>query len=254
MTIDDYHASPGISNSGLGLMNRSPRHYRMRDGQDTKALADGRMIHTAVLEPEKFEGQYVFGPNVSRATKEWKAFQAANFGKICLKPSSTAGLEQVVAAVHEHPLAKVLLREADIEQSMAWIDIETGVMCRIRPDIISNGSMADLKKTACASPDRFARSCVDYGYHRQAAMYMQGYEILTGDRPEDFYFLAVEMTAPFCCEAYRVPQDMMESGARQYRKLLRLYADCLLADEWPGYSGNAVYVDINWPKWADKGV
>lgn len=254
MPIEIYHASSGISNSGLGLIAQSPRHYHKRAVSNTKALADGRMIHAAILEPEKFQEQYIFGPDVSRATKAWKTFESANFGKICLKPSETVGLEQAVDAIHNHPLAKVLLRNAEIEQSMAWVDPETGVLCRIRPDIISHGSMADLKKTACSSPKQFARSCVKYGYHRQAAMYMDGYEILTGERLEDFFFIAIEMTLPFCCEVYRVPPEMMESGKNQYRKSLQIYAECLKTDNWPGYGGGALSKDINWPTWADKEI
>lgn len=59
----DYHGGPGISKSGLDLINRSPLHYRAvvtaeNDNQPTAAQAIGTAAHSLILEPEQFVKEY----------------------------------------------------------------------------------------------------------------------------------------------------------------------------------------------------
>src|SRR5438094_594980 len=65
----DYHGGPGISNSGLALVRRSPLHYRAsklaaNDNQpkeSTPAQAIGTAFHALMLEPELFVRDYTLG-------------------------------------------------------------------------------------------------------------------------------------------------------------------------------------------------
>lgn len=60
---DQYHSGPGISKSGLDLINRSPMHYQFatsaaNDNEPTPAQAIGTAFHALLLEPHLFAQTY----------------------------------------------------------------------------------------------------------------------------------------------------------------------------------------------------
>lgn len=58
----EYHAADAVSRSGLTKIDRSIDHYReyVANGiEDSKALRTGTAIHTAILEPWKFQHDYI---------------------------------------------------------------------------------------------------------------------------------------------------------------------------------------------------
>lgn len=62
----EYHGGPGVSNSGLALIRRSPLHFRARqlaanDNAPTAAQAIGTAFHALLLEPESFYREYCLG-------------------------------------------------------------------------------------------------------------------------------------------------------------------------------------------------
>ena len=62
LPAEDYHAADAVSRSGLTKIDRSIDHYReyAANGiEDSKALRTGTAIHAAILEPEKFQHDYI---------------------------------------------------------------------------------------------------------------------------------------------------------------------------------------------------
>lgn len=65
----DYHTGPGISNSGLSLVRKSPMHYRVKKlaandnapQVSTPAQMIGTAFHALLLEPEFFYRDYCLG-------------------------------------------------------------------------------------------------------------------------------------------------------------------------------------------------
>ena len=80
MSNEEYHAALGLSNTGLTELARSPWHYYSRfldpsrpEPERKAGQLEGSLAHCAILEPDQIDLRYRVGPNVSRATKEWKA-------------------------------------------------------------------------------------------------------------------------------------------------------------------------------------
>jgi len=132
-----------------------------------------------------------------------------------------------------------------------WIDPETEVLCKCRPDWLIPGAIVDVKSTEDASAEAFMRSAYNWQYHLQAAFYMDGMAAAWDEQPEAFMFLAHEKTAPWASAYYFADGEMIEAGRVEYRKALRLYADCLSSDKWPGYA--ATLQPLGLPRWAKKG-
>ncbi len=264
MTNAEYHGSPGVSKSGLDLIARSPLHYWAkyldpnREPQlPTPAMRLGTAIHAAVLEPEDFMRGYHVAPAVDRRTKDGKAewekavAEAEEAGAELITSTDYDTCMRISEQVSSHPTArKVFSGLGQAEMSMFWTDMETGVLCKCRPDWLALPMIVDLKSTEDASAQGFQRSAWNYRYWVQAAWYMDGIEQATGQRPDAFVFAAFEKVPPHACAFYFAEQAMLDMGRAEYRKLLRTYADCLAADKWPGYDTTVQPLGV--PVWAAK--
>jgi exodeoxyribonuclease VIII len=231
-------------------------------GEETPARKFGSAVHCAVLEPRRFEDDYAPEPDVTapryeeysrpRATKAYREEVEAleSEGVTILKGPETRALEQIQAAVRGHPASGVILDgEGPAEASIVWTDPETGVPVKIRPDWIAEdvGAVVDLKTTTDAGPESFQKDFFNYGYYRQAWIYLTGCRA-AGYDVEHYTILAVEKSPPYATAVYRVRDDVMEWAKKEVRPLLDTFARCLEADEWPAYPTTVQL--INLPPWA----
>lgn len=297
LSNDAYHASEGVSNSGMTAILQSPLHYWEKylnpdreHKAPTPALIVGKAFHTLIGEPEKFSDQFALAPSKDDypqaiATIEDITARASQLGISlpkgkkdamfeALKASDPHAIlweelkEQIVAgktilsvdqwdkihrmrdAVAKHPAARVLLQDGTFEQSHYWRHIDADVLCKCRPDYIrKDGVIVDFKTTEDASKDAFQRSAWNYGYHRQAAFYLDGIQA-TGAGAGPFLFLVIEKEPPYAVAVYEADQEMIVAGRIQYMKALQTYAECLKANQWPGYPKTTQPLGI--PSWAKK--
>lgn len=256
----EYHGGQGISKSGLDLIAQSPLHYyaayldpKRQPREETPAMAIGTAIHSAVLEPDKFDADYLVLPECDRRTKEGKAIyaafaeQAQEGGKRVISADDYKACLAIAAQVRSHPAARVLFGQGIAEQSAYWVDKQTGVQCKARPDWLMAGGIVDVKSTENASAAAFQRSVVSWRYHVQAAWYLDGIKAATGDDAQAFMFAVFEKKAPYACAFYYADADMLELGRREYRRNLQTYAECMNSNSWPGYS--AEILPISLPVW-----
>lgn len=272
MTNDEHHSHDAIGSSGLKLIAKTPFHYwaQYRDPNrkpraQTKALRIGSMVHTATLEPHLFDETFTVLPEgLDRRTTEgkriWAEIVATN--KEPLTDAEFQDGKAMAEAVHRHPVTRVLFErcQAQTEVSIFWVDTETGVNCKIRPDIMvepcsmfPNGLLADLKTTEDASPVEFAKSVWNWEMHLQAAIYPEGFMAAFGTQaPPDFLWLAQEKSAPYANKYYACTPELSAYGMKEVNRLRRIYADCLQADRWPAYPPEVEPIAL--PAWADKVV
>ena len=253
-----YHADRScVSSSGLKQILRTPAHYQAylngASRKETPALFLGTAIHTRLLEPELYAQEYVVAPSLDKRTKEWKEFELANANKKILTPDQMVILEGIAHSVSQHQSAQTLLAGGLVEHSIIWQDEETGIWCKIRPDLLcvdfDTGICLDVKSTEDASPPEFVRSCVNYDYDLSAAMYLEGLRNVF-KRDFDFVFLPVEKSAPYGCALYGAPKEMIERGTRRFRNALALLKSCRESDQWPSYQEHGGYDVLDWPRWA----
>lgn len=237
MNIQDYHnMTDRISKSGLDKIHRSPAHFKTPQ-KETDAMRIGRIVHEYILEGVK---NFVTSPFDSFRTKEareWRDSQTL--------PIITADeVERIYAmdwAVHWHETAGNLFGYGAAEQTILFEEPTTGAACRCRLDYITkDNDILDLKTTDDASPAAFARSVRKYRYDVQAAFYLDGVEYATGIRPEHFYFIAVEKSAPFGVAVYELSEGMIEEARLTYLEDLKTWQTCMERDEWPAYSDEII--------------
>lgn len=256
MSNDDYHASAGISKSGLDDLDPPARYYALHLATDrplrtrTAAQRVGTLAHCAILEPEEFAKRYAVGPDCSRATKAWKEWELALApGVEAIKPDEAATAWAQREAVLKLHGMKEILSAGVAEASAFWEDPYTGVLCRCRPDFTAHdGTLIDVKTVGRGDIFGFSRQAPKMNYHVQDAFYSWGYSVASGEQVQDFWFLTVETDYPYLAARHRLPVEAKNEGIAVVRRKLDLYAECLSKNEWPGYPGEIQTVD--WPAWA----
>ncbi len=257
MSNEDYHAADGVSSSQLKtILNKTPAHLQGEVRKPKTHFDVGDAIHTAILEPIHFSTRFVRGPVDRRGNKWTEAKEAAQAeAKILLTEDDYDMAIRVQTAILSKPhLAKYIkANNAVAEQSAFWIDDDTGLLCKVRPDLWIadddvSGVMIDVKSTVDASPRAFQRACFNYGYHLSAAYYVDGWEDAMGGLVNKFMILAVEKDPPFEAALYALDPDFMQAGREAYRKALDIYADCSLTGKWYGYPHGASLLEL--PRWA----
>lgn len=262
MSNADYHASPGISKSGLDLIAKSPAHYyalrldpnRPAPEPQTAAQLDGEIAHCAILEPDEFTKRFRVGPDVIRSTKAWKEFaETLPAGTTGIKPDQAKAAWKQSDSVRRIPDLASALAIGRAEVSAYWIDEETGVLCKCRPDFVHDCGdagviLVDVKTCGSASPAEFSRMIAKHRYHVQDAYYSEGFAKASGRPVLGFLFAAVEMDYPHAPCAIQLDDESKVQGAIDYRRSLNTYAECLKSGIWPGY-GDSVHL-ARLPNWA----
>ena len=252
LTFEEYLAIDALSNTRMGQLAKSPAHYKANvELENVKPLVIGRLTHCGRLEPMALAERYAVQPDfhldqrnvtdkglkstssVTRWVKEMEAnFESANEGKEIVSASWYREVKSIVASLHSDSTANEIFNEPGrVELTLVWTDDETGILCKARLDKEGRDRITDLKTTLDLSA--FPRSIARYGYHRQGAHYRNGWATLTGELL-DFWIVAVEKSAPYCVQSAPLNEDSIECGELKRRELMRLLADCMESDKWPG--------------------
>jgi hypothetical protein len=257
-SIEDYHASPGISKSGLDDVAICPavfKYNRANPIEPTDDMEFGNAAHTAILEPKEFQVRYVICPSeVNRkGTRAWDEIAQAYPGAILLKWDAGERLKGMAQAAHSHSRSSLL--KGHTELSFYWKDPETGLQCKCRVDNLpGKGVAVDYKSARDAGNKRkWARSVHEYRYHVQAPFYLDGiwYAMtqsgveleLVPTPPDCFVFFAQEKDEPYLCKPWAIGDSSIALGRRIYQQNLKTIAECERTGVWPGYPENVEMVE-----------
>jgi exodeoxyribonuclease VIII len=218
--------------------------------RSSPAMWLGTAIHMAILEPDKFYGEYVVCPKEcsdkrTKAYKEWEASQPASVTVLSEKDWVT--IERICQNAQRDEVASRLLSKPDsVEKEHFWTCAATGVKCRAKTDAIRGKGVIDIKTTDDARPRAFARKIAELRYDLQAAHYLDG----TGC--ETFLFVAIETSCPWRVRTYTLlPQDVLHAST-QRMELLEEYKGRLETGNW-SERGEHEVADIYLPKYFTKG-
>lgn len=252
MTEREYRAADGINKSTLWEMRRSPAHYKYsleNPPEDTPALRFGRALHSAILTPSAFKREVVVAPEINQRTKAGKEEYAAWLSSVpadatILTPAEMQTLKDMVNAYKGSSEARALLKGSKREVPLFWNDRELGLKCKCRVDAITPEAIIDIKTTTDASTDAFRRDALKYGYHVQAAHYLEAAMAKRGKLP-DWYFIAIEKKPPYGVHVMKAEPGFIDYGAFERIRLLEKVKDCMESDTWPSYQQGSIEI----PDW-----
>lgn len=244
MSYEEYAAVDALSGSALMHMRRSPLTYiwnKDNPQPSTDAQKLGTMIHTAILEPPLLGKIAVWGLTDEQKVRNgrvWEAFKEANKDLIILTRGEQSKVADAVDGAYANPIAsQYLMEKGACEVSMFWVDKFTGRYMKGRVDKLirtkNSATIIDLKKARSCSPRRFGAQSEHLSYHVKAAIYVSGYQALTGIRPS-FKWIALEDAKPNECAVYRATPDVLTLGGEIVNSLMARLKECERLDVWPG--------------------
>lgn len=250
----DYLAWDAMDKTSLAEFAENPGRYLWKKKnhivKQTASLNLGTAIDTLLFDGEDaFNERFAVKPmghkGSTREGKEWLADHAL---KRHLKFEEYERVKKAVSAVKDYPPASVYLEGCQAQISILWIDPDTELLMKARPDIVpaDPSVLADLKSAESAAKDDFARAIRRFKYHWQAAIYTDGWNIVSGNDPlEKFVFVVTEPEPPFVTEVYKLDDDDLETGRLEYKEALKFYAECRKADNFPLSSGIETEISIS---------
>lgn len=228
----DYHKIKALSNSALTCLKQSPEVFRDRyilgmPQAESDAFRIGSAVHCMVLEPHLFSERYAIAPEVNKRTNQgkadWEAFIESHGDKWVTQNELDSTVIPTAQAFGKHAdLIDMLSSEKIIEQPI-YFEL-FGEQFKAKPDcvILSRSTIIDIKTTASVKPRKFAWSAMDYGYHRQAAIYMHACE-LKYQKPFRFFFACVEKKYPYEVSVSELDGEDVAAGWDQVEKLVEEY-------------------------------
>lgn len=254
----EYAAWPAVRASTLNACARTMahgRHAEVTGGKDSNDLDYGTAFHAAVLEPERFQQEWLVAPVCDRRTREgketWAAFLEEAAGKNIMTGNDGEIAKAMIGSVYANQAAADLLAGAIVrELSVVWRDDATGLLCKARIDVLSRWegwtTIVDLKSARDASRHGFSRAVVSYRYYASLAWYRRG---LAAVSPADrrCMLIAVEKAPPFCTAVYELDEAALDKGDEEMADLLARYSEARASGVWSGYPGQPV--EIGLPEW-----
>lgn len=221
-TAAEYHRdTTHVSHSSLECFRKSPRLYHrlyvtreIEPEPPSEAMLLGSALHAYLLERERFSDMVAVRPHgIDRRTKAgkaaWEEFLAFSGDKIVIDRDQMKRVQAMADGVAASEVATDLLAaDGRREQVITWERVD--IACKARLDLLLDaGIVVDVKTAADPSPEGFASAAHRFGYHRQAAWYLDGTEC------SEFLFIAIGTSEPYEVGVYELDADSLDLGRRQ---------------------------------------
>lgn len=258
-----YHSDPGVSNSMLSAMAKSPAHCwalyldPMRpEAEPTAAMRGGTMTHCAILEPGELLKRYTVKPEglnfSTKEGKEWRDKVPAGI-EIITGDDLERVKAQHAAVMGVKALADILANGRS-EVSAFAVDKATGLRVRCRPDWMHRTGpkrvkVLDIKTISDLTHESVMRAIGAYGYHRQQAHYTNVLEA-AGWEVDEFVFGFVSSTFPYIAAAFVLDDESVNQAHDEVSELLDRFATCKRNNHWPALGDG--YQLTSLPKWAKR--
>jgi len=258
-----YQQIPAINFSTLKLTAKSLAHYRWTSrGDETPALAFGSLAHAGKLEPDLMSSHYIVLPEAEfiRNTQKWAKTAGNRTGKSNGQPFSTPkasqhykdqvtqfmklhpgkqevsvdwwnNLQGILDSIDRNREAKKHFSKGRPEVTLVWIDPETELLCKGRIDWVNDEEKSHSDLKTFQDVERF--NPYDFRYNMQAAMYQEGFRVLTGLVYKPIC-VATEKVSPYSVMTAPYSKNGLELGRADFHIALRMVATSIKKRRWPG--------------------
>lgn len=260
MSLGWYHQQccwlPSFSNTTLKQAWKAPAYlFATSDLNPNRRLPKvaverphfsiGRAAHHLLfLGPKGFTKEFIVRPDYyedyrTKDAQVWKR-EVLAAGLTIVTPEELFHIEGMAASLARHPMVKQGILDGAVERSMVYVDPETGLIVKSRPDNITTwgGDFSDLKTCESVTDEGIDRTLKLAGYHIQAATTGLAWQALTGEAMATFSFVWVEKTPPYCVRVTQLPNEDRVRGEAQVQATLRILRTCLDRGVWPGPDGD----------------
>jgi hypothetical protein len=246
MPFDQYQALEGINATAIkaGAESMLQMHAVMTGSSkaDTPAMRWGRLVHLAILEPDRFaEVASIFDGR--KTGYKWREHCEGFCAEWVVSVAEYAELMQIRDAVYRNKEAAFRILHSQHEASTTWENARYGTG-KARLDMLNAGAWFGDIKTACdISPGAMSRQYLNLGYDLQMGWYSEA------AKTDAAYIIAVRSGPAYDCIVYTIPPAMIQDGREKAIEIAMRYRACSAAKSWPGISETGVEV-LELPPWA----
>lgn len=267
-----------MSRSELKKFAQCPRRWLIGTEQDSSDAMDwGSLMDTVVLTPDRFDSVYAVEPATYPAKgkrkddpeiqkpwtyqadfcKAWRSDRRAE-GKEPVKSEGKESLSEAWIAVkrftQEQHIADFLkASKRQVWVNVEWHDEETAIVVPVKclidlvpdPESEFGDTLADLKTTCNASYRAWCKQVFNEGWHTQAALYLDAYNIATGLKYRNFEHIISENFSPYEPTHRMLSSEFLQLGRYEYQRQLKDYCQCLKSGNFRGYD-NAIAEPESW--------
>ena len=251
-----------MSRSALCEFNRCPSRWRAGfRGKDSDATDYGSLIDCLALSRSRFDSKYAVKPDTYIDVKSGEVKKWNGNATVCKDWLAEIGNKEPVSA-EDFNLALVAVKRLSADEAIAeymkvstrqvycaavWQDpVGVSIPLKTLIDLVPHmgheeygKKLAEFKTARNAGNRAWARQVNDYGYHVQAALYMDVYNAATGENRNDWRFVIQENVHPYQTAKRYLAREFIIEGRREYQSALSFYAACVQSNNWPDYDHSA---------------
>jgi hypothetical protein len=259
----DYHRTGKpliVSKSLLWRFAANPHKWRFGPATlQTTSMAWGSLVDCLTLTPSAFDRDFVISPYDEYRTNEAKAWRDAQT-KTVVKQAEYDEALKASEAIWNHSIAAGVLENSTRQASVIADAVEpvTGEAFRAkcRLDIVPDAKseyqdwLFDLKTSQ--SLHKIESTIADFGYHVQAAFYLDLYNSKAADKRSRWGFIWQESEDPYEVAVVELAQPDIHAGREWYQRALAIWCRCERDQSWPSPWEDEIKV-VSRPAWARKG-
>jgi len=196
----------------------------------------GSLVDCLVTQPCEWQETAAIGNFDNWLTKEAKAFkaEAAVAGKIPVLLKQMPDLERASQMLREH-----LARHCTAPQYQIAATHEIAINgCRYTlrglADIVDANRLHDIKTTESIDESKLRYKVRDFGYHVQAAFYIDLFRANGAEIDVAFDLHFQESSFPFRTRLVTLTPDDIRDGREWYANAIQQWHTCVTTGEWPG--------------------
>jgi len=197
--------------------------------EQTDNVLFGSLVHALCFSPKQVADEYIMAPYEDWRTKEareWKQAQT-DAGKAVIKEADWQRAEDMKEAI----------MESEYIFGLGACDYEVAAFGKIGDTVIKGmvdilphkgEKLVDLKTTNSLGTEKdLARLVMSFGYHWQAAVYLDLVNGLTGQNRTEFEFLFVETSYPYETAVVGLSPDFIQKGREGYMNAVAKWQDAV---------------------------
>lgn len=216
-----------LSYSSLKWLLKSPKwfaHMKKKGMTESQALRDGKLVHTQILEPSKYD-QFTFVDTSSKNTTKWKLAKQQNGADFTYTLKEKYMCDRISTAWLQNASCVKFLEDSETEVP-ALVEID-GLAIRGKADIYrpyefvadvktTNDGLKDFEQKDGSVKNQFSWTISKYDYDLQAYLYTVLFNV------PDFYWLVIDKTTTDI-GIFKASDETLESGRLKLEASLALY-------------------------------
>jgi hypothetical protein len=255
------HAQGVVSKSLLWKFAANPHKWRFGAQQvnQTDSMRWGSLVDCLTLTPSAFDRDFVVSQYDEYRTNEAKAWRDEQTRTVVKRAERDEAYE-AVDAIWNHSIAAGVLENSTRQVSVIADAVEpvTGepFRAKCRLDIVPDAQgeysdwLFDLK--TCQSLHKIEHTIADFGYHVQAALYLDLWNKDAAAKRTRWGFIFQESESPYEVAVVELAQPDIHAGREWYQAALAKWCRCERDQNWPSPWEDEIKV-VSRPAWARKG-